>query len=394
MKNEINRERKYHVGYFVLSFLIIFTISFSILFFFEKEVRETRIEELQRQELRVVKLENDFFGRELSMVLSDLHYLHNAFKNELTSTFNYTYVAANWTEFSTQRRIYDQIRYLDAAGNERIRINISDNGGYAVPEKDLQNKKDRYYFTETVKLNDQYVYVSPLDLNIEHGEIEVPYKPVIRLSTPVYDDQGALNGIIVLNFLADYMLNGFRELAGNSQGDIVLLNASGYRLSSSDPSNDWNFMFDEKKGDTFEKEYPNEWKKLFEGAEQFTTDKGLITALPVDFNQKYSLNNSNSVDQKLVFGDGNWYIVSVFERNNVNGGYFVDDFGALLFDVLKQNVFYFLLFLIVSGLVGLLVYVNRKTYSRIKYYSEFDPLTKVLNRRAGITRLNELFPSD
>ena len=174
MKNEIGQERKYHIGYFVLSFLMVFTISFLVLYFLEKEVRETRIEELQRQEQRVVKLENDFLGREFSMVFSDLHYLNRAFKNELTNTIDYASIAANWTEFSSQRRIYDQIRYIDASGNEKIRINIDENGGYAVPDKDLQNKKDRYYFTETIKLKDQYVYVSPLDLNIEQGEIEVP----------------------------------------------------------------------------------------------------------------------------------------------------------------------------------------------------------------------------
>ena len=394
MKNEIDRERKYHIGYFVLSFFMVFTISFLVLFFLEKEVRETRIEELQRQEQRVVKLENDFLGREFSMVFSDLHYLHRAFKNELTNTINYETIAANWTEFSSQRRIYDQIRYLDASGNEKIRINIGENGGYAVPDKDLQNKKDRYYFTETMKLKDQYVYVSPLDLNIEQGEIEFPYKPMIRVSTPIYDEQGTLKGIIVLNFLADYMLKGFRELAGNSQGDIVLLNANGYRLSSSNPSNDWNFMFDNKKEDTFAKEYPNEWRSILKNEEQFTTDRGLITASSVDLSHKYIFNESSSVDLKLILGDGSWYIVSVFERNQNNSGYFNDNLGALLLDVLKKNAFYFLLLFIVSGVVGFLAYVNSRNYSRIKYYSEYDPLTKVLNRRAGIARLNELFSTD
>ena len=114
----------------------------------------------------------------------------------------------------------------------------------------------------------------------------------------------------------------------------------------------------------------------------------------MDLNHKYNFNNSSSLDQKLILGDGSWYIVSVFERNQNNSGYFNDNLGALLLDVLKKNAFYFLLFFIVSGVVGFLAYVNSRTYSRIKFYSEYDPLTKVLNRRAGITRLNELFPTD
>ena len=35
---------------------------------------------------------------------------------------------------------------------EKIRVNISENGSYIVPDKDLQNKKERYYFTEAINL--------------------------------------------------------------------------------------------------------------------------------------------------------------------------------------------------------------------------------------------------
>jgi len=282
----------------------------------------------------------------------------------------------------------------DSNGDEKIRINIGSDGGYLVPEQDLQNKKDRYYFTETVKLNVGNVYISPLDLNIENGEIETPYKPMIRLSTPIYDNYGTLQGIIVLNYLADYMLSGFRELSGNSSGEIILLNEAGYRLSSSNPDNDWNFMFDEKKEDTFENEYPNEWLSILENKGQQTTDEGLITSSPVVLNHRFNLGETNIHDQKIVLGDSSWYIVSVFERNSKNNDYFNDNIRSVIVDVFVKNVFYFLFIIIISAIVGFLVYLNKKTYSRIKFYSEFDPLTKTLNRRAGIAKLNELFPTD
>lgn len=391
---ESGRESKHLVGYSILAFLFVFIISFLVLFYIEKEVRTSRIEELKRQEQRVVKLENDFLGREFGMFLADLHYLHHAYENELLETDDYSKIAANWAEFSTQRRIYDQIRFIDADGDEKIRINIGSNGVYLVPEKDLQNKKDRYYFTEAIKLSEESVYVSPLDLNIEQGEIEIPYKPMIRLSTPVYDDQGTLQGIIVLNYLADYMLSGFRELAANSQGEIILLNAAGYRLSSPDSEKDWNFMFDKKKEDTFAKEYPDEWISILENDYQQTTDKGLITASRVLLSHRFDFREINTHDQKIVLGDGNWYVVSVIERNAKNSGYFDDSNLRIMADVMTKNVLFFVLISIISGIVGVLVYFNRRTYSRIKFYSEFDPLTKTYNRRAGISKLNELFPAD
>ena len=262
MEEKFAQNKKQLLWYFLLSFSLIFLISFLILFFIKKEVSETKIEALKSQEQRVVKLENDFLGREFSMVLSDLHYLHHAYENKLIKSNNYAEIAENWAVFSNQRKIYDQIRFLDADGMEKIRVNISENGSYIVPDKDLQNKKERYYFTEAINLKEETVYVSPLDLNMEQGKVEIPFKPMIRLSTPVYDNDGKVRGIIVLNYLADYTLLGLRELAKNSQGEIFLLNSNGYSISSDNVENDWNFMFAEKKEQSFAGDFPGAWNAI------------------------------------------------------------------------------------------------------------------------------------
>ena len=393
MKEKFSQNKKQLLWYFLLSFSLIFLISFLILFFIEKEVSETKIEALKSQEQRVVKLENDFLGREFSMVLSDLHYLHHAYQNKLIKSNNYAEIAENWAVFSNQRKIYDQIRFLDADGMEKIRVNISENGSYIVPDKDLQNKKDRYYFTEAINLKEETVYVSPLDLNMEQGKVEIPFKPMIRLSTPVYDNDGKVRGIIVLNYLADYTLLGLRELAKNSQGEIFLLNSNGYSISSDNVENDWNFMFAEKKEQSFAGDFPGAWNAIIDHTTQVLTDQGLVTSLPVLLSHKFNLGQVNDHRQNLILGDGNWYIVSVVEKNNKNAELFNNDLTTISLMVFKKNMYYFLLMIVVSGIVGLLIYVNRKTYSKIKYYS-YDHLTMTLNRRAGITRLNELFSED
>lgn len=91
---------------------------------------------------------------------------------------------------SQRKEVYEQLRYLDLEGNEVVRINFNDGHSQVVPEEQLQNKRHRYYFNKALQLGCRKIYMSPLDLNVEHGQIEAPLKPMIRLATPVFDEEG------------------------------------------------------------------------------------------------------------------------------------------------------------------------------------------------------------
>jgi len=73
--------------------------------------------------------------------------------------------------FSRNRRIYYQIRYLDKTGQEMVRIDSNGLRSWIVEREKLQNKSDRYYFKNTMRSFDNRIFVSPLDLNRERGEI-------------------------------------------------------------------------------------------------------------------------------------------------------------------------------------------------------------------------------
>lgn len=81
---------------------------------------------------------------------------------------------------------YDQVRWIDSSGRERVRVNNSVEGPVLVTESELQDKSDRYFFIETMPVNVGKIYISPLDLNIDNGEIILPYKPTIRVATPIF----------------------------------------------------------------------------------------------------------------------------------------------------------------------------------------------------------------
>ncbi|NNK01046.1 MAG: cache domain-containing protein [Desulfatitalea sp.] len=143
-------------------------------------------------------------------------------------------------------KIYDQVRIIDADGWESIRVNlVSGKDPVIVGEKALQLKKKRYYFQDTFSLKKGEIFVSPLDLNIEHGEIEIPLKPMIRFGTPIFDEQGQKRGIIIFNYLAANLIQDLKDLVDASFGRCMMLNSDAYWLVyPSSPEREWGFMFE------------------------------------------------------------------------------------------------------------------------------------------------------
>ncbi|MCP5418329.1 MAG: hypothetical protein H6965_14665 [Chromatiaceae bacterium] len=99
-------------------------------------------------------------------------------------------LALEFSALTESKRLYDQVRFLDVRGMEIVRINYFDKQAHRVPESSLQDKSGRDYFVEARQLDRGKIYISPLDLNIEYGRIEQPFKPVIRFLMPQFDSEG------------------------------------------------------------------------------------------------------------------------------------------------------------------------------------------------------------
>lgn len=168
-------------------------------------------------------------------------------------------LALYFQQVSSAFHRFDQIRLLNNDGQELVRVDLKNGHGEIVPQDELQNKSDRYYFTEAKDLAPDEVFVSRLDLNIEHGEIELPHKPMLRFSVPIFDNQGKRAGVLVLNYLAKNMLGNFRKQMlkrANQQG--MLLDGQGYWLSNHERSNEWGADLG-KPDHTFANMYPEVW---------------------------------------------------------------------------------------------------------------------------------------
>lgn len=163
-----------------------------------------------------------------------------------------------YSAIQTKTRL-TQLRWIDETGMERLRINQSRHVVTVVPPTQLQNKSDRYYFKEAMALEPSEVYVSPLDLNMENGEIEYPIVPTLRLAVRVQNEAQQPRGILILNVDASTWLNNLpRESVWEEQSH--LLNAEGYWLRASNPADEWGFMLAHKA--SFAQRYPQLWQRM------------------------------------------------------------------------------------------------------------------------------------
>jgi len=128
-----------------------------------------------------------------------------------------------------------QVRWLDANGMERLRVDQGETGPYAVSADQLQDKSEREYFTRVKDLAPGRVYVSSIDLNVERGQLQVDV-PVVRFASPVYFD-GIFFGAIVVNVEPLELVE--QLAAANPDGELFLADFDGDYMYHDDPSKRW-----------------------------------------------------------------------------------------------------------------------------------------------------------
>ena len=265
-------------------FLLVFLSAFCLLLatatiHYLLNERAGRIKHETREMLNI-QLGKAAIDRDLQDVISDLTFLGR--HNEATGIFQNDNadareaLAEQFRVFSKQKGKYHQIRVLDEIGQEIVRVNYGNGAPVATGETRLQNKSDRYYFNITWGLDSRVVYVSPFDLNVEHGEIENPQVPMVRFGTLMFDTDGRKRGVLLLNYLGSALINDFKEATANIADHAMLLNSDGYWLSSSEKSREWGFMYGQDS--TLAKNFPDAWRRIeAEDSGQFYNREGLFT---------------------------------------------------------------------------------------------------------------------
>lgn len=384
------RRRRLFVLNFLVSFFSISIISTGFLLMFLSQSNLARQKELDSAGRNAIDTVTYFITYKINRLTNDLEFLSNILFNHEEDSVDYSDVASIWIDYSNSRSVYDQIRYIDLDGDEIIRINYGANGAYIVPQNELQNKKDRYYFVDTVKLEQDQVFVSPLDLNMEKNQIEQPLKPMIRLGKPYFNSHNQKTGIVVLNYTAKDILHQVQSIAASSSGEIYLLNEQGYWLyHETDPNKEWAFMFDPDSTVSFAAEFPEEWSAMQSGAsETIQTKNGVF---------HYSKLYCGEILDKGVGGGtvfnqaGDWVVVDRIPNTSPDWRYYNNRPADLLLYIMKRYYVFYIVFAGIAAITSALIVSNRQKNEQVKFYSEYDVMTNSLNRNAGIQRLNTLY---
>lgn len=341
---------------------------------------------LRRDEKQDIALNQKIIINTLSAVVSDAAFLSNQSDLQNLVAGGQPRVRKelehDYHIFCATRRHYDQVRYLSNTGMEIVRVAYKDGHAAIVPWDELQNRAASEYFKECISLDRGQLYVSPIDLTAEDGEVEKPYKPVIYIGTPVFDEKGRKRGVVLLNYLAGVMLKSIKP---ETQ---MLLTAAGHWVQGGRPEDQWGFRLGSDY--TMAVKYPHEWNLMLDNPDgQFRTIHGMFTFSTVyplrDAVEALSINGEEVTIRRSTQRDYFWKLVSHVEPAKMH---------TRSRRLRAGLVWFYAVLVFIIGLISLhyarLMARRREMQIKIREYAATDALTSVYNRRFGLRALDRL----
>lgn len=246
----------------------------------------------------------------------------------------------------SKQTIY-QIRYLTIDGMEAVRVERTENKIIIVNESDLQNKKDRYYFKNLSKVDNGEMYISDFDLNIENGVIELPYRPTIRFSIPIYSNNEKV-GFLIVNMDGLKVLEVFKEHEINEFNDI--------KLGLLDKSNLISLNMVELKN-TLESSFMRneEGKNPIHDLIDYNSQKGRFKFN--NNNYYYRIIDDYKTTFTVVFDEtwGNWTVLSSYNESDI-----IFNYGSFLVKYPNFKIIFLIIQLILTIMIFIFI-TSRET---------------------------------
>lgn len=370
-KRTINAYRKIFASYFVPVTAASF-VGLLLLAVWNYGLQERRLHDAERFELMRKAAD---IHEELLNVSSDLLFLsqQREMKQYLCgcSLASENAIAQEYATFAQNKHKYAQIRFLNLRGQEVVRVDYDRDQATIVPEDQLQDKSGRYYFRDARYAAPGEVIVSAMDLNVEQGEIQTPYRPMLRFSTPLVDSSGAVRGVVVLNYNAQWILDNMAEKQIDNASVPLLVNEQGYFIKGFSAHEEWGFQLKQSQNYTMAARYPRVWQKMKlhpSGSEK--VQGGQIIWLPVYQLSHTSVLGKDGVvsrlyNRKIDSSKVRWRAASFVPNEPV---------------LSKLNIALGFMFFVLSIVTGIFSHFIARARLRQRYYKTMDQKAQKLLR--------------
>ena len=349
------------------------------------------LEKTTEREQHTVNLQKQIIQRQFQGIVGDLRFLseQNELQQFLLDPTSPVRRAAE-REYRFLARFqdgYTHLQYIDASGQERIRIHNLNGQPRAAPHGELRQHTRNFAFQETLRLERDEVFISPFDLHVDGRAAKASPKPVIRFGTPVFDSNGTKRGIVLINYLGQNLIDTFKAIGATSRGQAMLLNPQGQWLAS--PNADGRGVFAAPEGPTgsFPRHYPRAWERMQSDTKgQFRTSAGIFS-----YATYYPLSGiaPDSASAPRQTGEHNasqcWRMVSFLPQADIQAYA-----STLRWRMLLYNAAVFLLIATGSWFLALAVNKRRLYQARLEAMAHYDTLTGLPNRTLFFERLHQL----
>lgn len=225
------------------------------------EDRRDRERLIQDQEARLARAELQLGGR-FDDLISDLRFL--AATPALQTAAASAQPAAldqAATLLATLMRAkpqYAQLQLLDERGAELLHLRNAGPHVERLPPSRLQRLAGSDSFERARLLQAGQVYVSRFDLSVSHGQIELPHRPSLRLSTPMVRDHRSL--VLLADVRGDELLRSLGRALDAPGVEGMLLDRQGYWIYHPDARLRWGFQSSE--GQSMARLHPQAWRAM------------------------------------------------------------------------------------------------------------------------------------
>jgi len=246
--------------FLAVAFVLVFESTLS------QRVEDTIFEEINLSSLEI----EDYIQDKTLQYANDLRFLHATppiagLSKTLTSNSKVpieseqagiwkSRLEITFSAFMQSNAEIDQLRVISALeqGKEVVRVERQSGRVGPVLDADLQYKASRDYFSKSINLAPNELYMSAISLNREHGKIEYPYKPVFRLSLPFFNENGSRIGFIIMNVNASFFLQGITNFVPPSS-ELYMTDTEGFFISH--PQSRFQYTRDLAKQTTWETQF-------------------------------------------------------------------------------------------------------------------------------------------